>query len=102
MSLFTNWGSDQVNQVWVKRRVTGDGIPDAAAELYGATLAAEDVQVYYQVVINGRRDLPWVPDPRLGFEMTLLRLLAFRPGGAGCPAGGPAARPPRASVPPSS
>jgi DNA polymerase-3 subunit gamma/tau len=62
-------------------------LPDAAdedddpalRELAGA-LAAEDVQVYYQIVINGRRDLPWVPDPRLGFEMTLLRLLAFRPG----------------------
>jgi DNA polymerase III subunit gamma/tau len=39
-------------------------------------------------VINGRRDLPWVPDPRLGFEMTLLRLLAFRPGeGAPKPVG---------------
>jgi DNA polymerase III subunit gamma/tau len=53
----------------------------AVKELAGA-LAAEDVQVYYQIVINGRRDLPWVPDPRLGFEMTLLRLLAFRPDGA--------------------
>jgi DNA polymerase-3 subunit gamma/tau len=51
------------------------------AELARA-LPAEDVQVYYQIVINGRRDLPWVPDPRLGFEMTLLRLLAFRPGTA--------------------
>jgi DNA polymerase-3 subunit gamma/tau len=51
------------------------------AELARA-LPAEDVQVYYQIVVNGRRDLPWVPDPRLGFEMTLLRLLAFRPGTA--------------------
>ena len=40
----------------------------------------EDAQLYYQIVINGRRDLPLSPDPRLGFEMTLLRLLAFRPG----------------------
>ena len=56
----------------------------AIRELAGA-LAPEDVQVYYQIVINGRRDLPWVPDPRMGFEMTLLRLLAFRPGEAGAP-----------------
>jgi DNA polymerase-3 subunit gamma/tau len=54
----------------------------AVAEL-ARVIAAEDLQVYYQIVVNGRRDLPWVPDPRLGFEMTLLRLLAFRPGDAG-------------------
>ena len=56
---------------------------DPALQELGRVLAAEDVQVYYQIVLNGRRDLPWVPDPRLGFEMTLLRLLAFRPGEPG-------------------
>ena len=55
---------------------------DPAIGELARAVAAEDVQVYYQIVVNGRRDLPWVPDPRLGFEMTLLRLLAFRPGGA--------------------
>src|SRR6185503_735765 len=45
--------------------------------------AAEDVQLYYQTAIIGRRDLPLAPDPRTGFEMTLLRMLAFRPGDAG-------------------
>ena len=39
----------------------------------------EEGNVRY-LLSHGRRDLPWVPDPRLGFEMTLLRLLAFRPG----------------------
>ena len=38
-----------------------------------------DVQLYYQVAIMGRRDLPLAPDPRSGAEMTLLRMLAFRP-----------------------
>jgi DNA polymerase III subunit gamma/tau len=42
-------------------------------------LSPEDVQLYYQIAIAGRRDLPWAPDPRVGFEMTLLRMLAFRP-----------------------
>jgi DNA polymerase III subunit gamma/tau len=59
---------------------------DPAIGELARALPAEDVQVYYQIVINGRRDLPWVPDPRLGFEMTLLRLLAFRPGVAGAAA----------------
>src|SRR5262245_22946881 len=40
---------------------------------------AEDVQLAYQLAILGRRDLELAPDPRTGFEMTLLRILAFRP-----------------------
>lgn len=42
-------------------------------------LPAEDVQFYYQVGLLGRRDLPLAPDGQQGFEMVLLRMLAFRP-----------------------
>lgn len=42
-------------------------------------LTAEDVQLFYQMALNGKRDLPHAADPRSGFEMTLLRMLAFRP-----------------------
>ncbi|MHB0819747.1 DNA polymerase III subunit gamma/tau [Stutzerimonas stutzeri] len=45
-------------------------------------LPAEDVQFYYQMGLIGRRDLPLAPDPRSGFEMVLLRMLAFRPAGS--------------------
>src|ERR1700691_134009 len=48
----------------------------------GRAMSAEDVQLYYQIALDGRRDLPMAPDPRLGFEMTLLRMLAFRPDSA--------------------
>src|SRR5205085_11488367 len=44
-------------------------------------ISAEDVQLYYQTAILGRRDLAFAPDPRTGFEMTLVRMLAFRPAG---------------------
>ncbi len=44
-------------------------------------LAGEDVQLYYQMGLAGRRDLPLAPDARSGFEMVLLRMLAFRPAG---------------------
>ena len=44
-----------------------------------AQLTAEDVQLYYQIALMGRKDLPFVPDAREGLEMTLLRMLAFRP-----------------------
>ena len=42
-------------------------------------LLPEDVQLYYQIALIGRRDLPLAPSPRGGFEMVLLRMLAFRP-----------------------
>ena len=46
-----------------------------------AILADADVQLFYQTAILGRRDLHLAPDPRSGAEMTLLRMLAFPPGG---------------------
>lgn len=40
---------------------------------------AEQTQVYYQLLLNGKKDLLWAPEAKLGFEMVLLRLLAFEP-----------------------
>jgi DNA polymerase-3 subunit gamma/tau len=98
-------------------------VPDAAPQdeefdaadlvrLAGA-LRPEDVQLYYQIALAGRRDLAMAPEPRLGFEMTLLRMLAFRPDvdstiagvqsvvrpAASQRTGGPAAMPRTASAP---
>ena len=42
-------------------------------------LNPEEVQLYYQIALLGKRDLPLAPSPRLGFEMLMLRMLAFRP-----------------------
>ncbi|WP_130834260.1 DNA polymerase III subunit gamma/tau [[Erwinia] mediterraneensis] len=42
-------------------------------------LPPADVQLYYQTLLMGRKDLPMAPDRRLGVEMTLLRALAFHP-----------------------
>ncbi|MBX3703005.1 MAG: DNA polymerase III subunit gamma/tau [Steroidobacteraceae bacterium] len=63
-------------------------LPDA--ERYDAGLVAElasqmspeDLQLCYQIAILARRDLELAPDPRSGTEMSLLRMLAFRPAGA--------------------
>lgn len=62
------------------------------------TLAPEDVQLFYQMALMGRREQPQAPDPRLGFEMTLLRMLAFRPEQAG-PRVKPAATAPATTAP---
>ncbi len=40
---------------------------------------AEEIQLYYQISLIGRRDLPYAPSAKSGFEMVLLRMLAFRP-----------------------
>jgi len=47
-----------------------------------AQLDAETAQLYYQIALNGRRDLAYAPDEFSGFCMTLLRMLAFAPGAA--------------------
>jgi DNA polymerase-3 subunit gamma/tau len=48
-----------------------------------AGLAPEDVQLYYQIALQGRSDLPLAPDEYAGFTMPLLRMLAFAPQGPG-------------------
>ena len=52
---------------------------DVELQVVAGRLAPEDVQLWYQMAVSGRRDLPLAPTPRLGFEMTLLRMLAFVP-----------------------
>ena len=57
-------GSDQIDEV---------------SRALARRLDKEDVQLYYQLALNGRRDLHIAPDPKTAFEMTMIRLLAFCP-----------------------
>src|SRR5882762_5925777 len=76
-------------------------VPDAAPEdeefdsalltRLARAISPEDAQLYYQIALAGRRDLNMAPEPRIGFEMTLLRMLAFRPDTAAQPAKSPGA-----------
>lgn len=70
-------------------------VPDALDNGHGdreallalaARFTAEDVQLYYQIGIQGRGDMEHAPDLRTALEMTLLRMLAFRPQGVPKPA----------------
>jgi DNA polymerase III subunit gamma/tau len=61
-------------------------VPDEAFDgerlgRYAELLSPEDVQLFYQIALIGQRELSLAPDPRSGFEMVLLRMLAFRPDG---------------------
>ncbi len=54
--------------------------PDAEKiELLSQALTPQDVQLYYQIATKGREDIPFSPSARIGIEMLLLRMLAFKP-----------------------
>ena len=66
---------------------------------FARRISPEAIQLYYQIGLMGRRDLPYAPHPRGGFEMTMLRMAAFAPASdpADAPASSPAPPPPRAA-----
>ena len=66
----------QVPSAWVE--MMGD---KARLSTLAESFSPEDLQLYYQIGLTGRRDLPLAPEPRSGLEMVLLRMLAFRPAG---------------------
>lgn len=78
-----------------------DLLDPATARRLAEALSAEDVQLFYQIALLGRRDLPLAPEPRGGFEMVLLRMLCFRPAAmaAAAPPGPGAAEPAQPPVP---
>ncbi len=86
-------------------------VPDILDDSYGdkdsveqlaQVIAPEDVQLYYQIALNGRKDLPFSPQPQGGFEMILLRMLAFRPTGSKKNSPAPLTRPVAKTKPASS
>jgi len=46
---------------------------------FSQAISPENVQLYYQICVNGRKDLPYAADEQAAFDMTLLRLFAFKP-----------------------
>jgi DNA polymerase III subunit gamma/tau len=48
-------------------------------EKFARAMSPEDVQLYYQILLKGRKDLPYGADEQVAFEMVLLRLMAFKP-----------------------
>ena len=70
----------QVRQLVPSAAVEAEGVD---VESFAGQLRPEVVQLWYQMAINGRRDLHLAPSGRAGFEMSLLRMLAFRPAQSG-------------------
>ena len=70
-----------LQRIAILQLVGSDAADDEAEELpeLASALSSEDVQLYYEIAGQGRRDLYVSRDYRASFEMTLLRMLAFRP-----------------------
>jgi len=72
------WHRAALAQVVPDAIENSQGDRDAILKL-GMAMQPEDLQLYYQIALQGRKDLAMAPEPRQGFEMVLLRMLAFRP-----------------------
>jgi len=73
--------ADAMHRIQVRQLVPGVAADGERPNLdaLAAQLRPELVQLWYQMALNGRRDLHLAPSPRAGFEMSVLRMLAFRP-----------------------
>jgi DNA polymerase-3 subunit gamma/tau len=89
------------------RIAVAQAVPDAVPAMddgervavLASRISAEMVQLAYQICVQGRADLALAPDEATGFSMTLLRLLAFEPGGGSKPTARPAGDKPSADIP---
>ena len=71
----------ELHRIQLQQLVPGIAPEPSRVDTLGLSsrLAPELVQLWYQMAVNGRRDLGYAPSARAGFEMALLRMLAFRP-----------------------
>ena len=60
-------------------QLMGHQTEDESLAQLAEKLGKEEVQLYYQIALMGQKDLPLAPTPKIGFEMVLLRMLAFSP-----------------------
>ncbi|WP_142807354.1 DNA polymerase III subunit gamma/tau [Stenotrophomonas maltophilia] len=75
--------AEGLHRIQVQQLVPGAAVAEGLdATAFAERLRPEVVQLWYQMALNGRRDLPLAPSPRAGFEMAVLRMLAFRPAAA--------------------
>lgn len=77
-ALMQLWHKVAVGQVAPSAIDNSEGDKVAILQLAQA-MRPEDIQLFYQTALVGRKDLPLAADPRQGFEMILLRMLAFKP-----------------------
>ncbi|MDX1901337.1 MAG: DNA polymerase III subunit gamma/tau [Gammaproteobacteria bacterium] len=67
-----------LHQISIQQVIADDKSADTIKQ-FAAKFSASDIQLFYQIALIGRRDLDLAPNPALGFEMMMLRMLAFQP-----------------------
>lgn len=73
---------DYLHQITVNQCLPSDNpllTPSAALKLLANQLSPEDVQLFYQIALKGTEEMHLAPTIAIGFEMTMLRMLTFRP-----------------------
>lgn len=69
-----------LHQIAITQMVPNAISVDESLKQLATAFTPEEIQLYYQIALLGRRDLAHAPNPHQGFEMTMLRMLAFKPG----------------------
>lgn len=71
--------AETLHQIAMLQLLPQKGDKETPLHFLARQIAPEDVQFFYQVMLTGKKELPYAPEARLGVEMTLLRALAFHP-----------------------
>lgn len=71
--------AETLHQIAMLQLLPQKGDDETPLHFLARQISPEDVQFFYQVMLSGKKELPYAPEPRLGVEMTLLRALAFHP-----------------------
>lgn len=70
----------EIALVQIDEKLVNDSAGDIEKlHAFAKEISSADIQLYYQIALHGKRDLPLAPDPRTGLEMMMLRMLVFRP-----------------------
>jgi len=77
-SILEEW-INLLHQIAIAQIVPAVATQAATIQQLAKTFTPEEIQLYYQIALLGRRDLAFAPSPQQGFEMTMLRMLAFKP-----------------------
>ncbi len=68
-----------LHRIQLRQLLAGAGGDDDGLADLATAIDPREIQLYYQIAVTARRDLPLAPTQRVGFEMALLRMLAFAP-----------------------
>ncbi|MDD0823144.1 DNA polymerase III subunit gamma/tau [Mannheimia sp. AT1] len=71
--------AETLHQIAMLQLVKHNAEEETQLHFLAKQISPEDVQFFYQLMLNGKKELPFAPEPRSGVEMTILRALAFHP-----------------------